>query len=113
MGRLTRDVDLKPLAKGSVANFTIAVNRKFKRVDGSQDEYTSYFDCAAFGSAAETVARNFSKGRPIFVSGHLKQERWNKGDENLSRVRIIVEQFRFVDHKKEDPQSQLPLGGAT
>lgn len=110
MGRLTRDVDLKQLAKGTVANFTVAVNRKFKRPDGGQDEYVSYFDCAAFGSTGETIARNFSKGRPIFVSGHLKQERWRKDEENYSRVRVIVELFRFIDQKKEDPQAQLPLG---
>ena len=114
MGRLTRDVDLRDRSGTSVANFTIAVNRRTGRGD---EQYTSYFDCAAFGKTAEAIARNFSKGRPIFIAGHPKQERWDKDGKTHQRIRFIVEQFSFIDHKpsgqtsSRTPAATLGLDG--
>lgn len=107
MGRLTRDVDVRATGKGNVASFTVAVNKSFKNAAGERQEYTSFFECAAFGATGQVIAQNFSKGRPIFVDGELKQERWMTDGVKHARIKVIVNQFQFIDRKDESP-SQPP-----
>jgi single-strand DNA-binding protein len=98
MGRFVRDPERKQLKGTTVCNFSLAVSKKVKQ-GGKYIEWTSYFDCAAFGRTADAIAQYFTKGRPIFIDGHLKQERWERSGEKFSRVRVIVEQFQFIDSR--------------
>ena len=66
-GRLTRDVELKSTQSGkSVATFSVAVDRAYKAADGSKQ--TDFFNCTAWGGAADVIAQYFSKGSEIVDS---------------------------------------------
>lgn len=106
MGRLVRDIELKytnsqtPVA---VANFTLAVNRRFKR-DGEPD--ADFFDCVAFGRTAETMDKFLSKGRQIALTGRLQVRTWeDKEGKKRKTVEVIVESFDFCG-KREDADGQ-------
>ena len=102
MGNLTRDPQLSYLpSQTAVVDFGLAVNRTFKKQDGSQGEEILFIDCKMFGKRAEVVSEYFSKGDPIFVVGHLKQDQWEKDRVKHSRIRAVVEQFEFVVMKSE------------
>ena len=103
MGYMTRDPALSYLpSQTPVVDFGLAVNRTFKKSDGSQGEELCFMDCKLFGTRAEVVNKYFKKGSPIFVVGHLKFEQWEKGDVKHSKVRVIVEQFEFIGKKPND-----------
>ncbi|MBO5870478.1 MAG: single-stranded DNA-binding protein, partial [Clostridia bacterium] len=71
VGNLVADPELKTTPNGtSVIRFRIAVNRRFTRA-GEQPQ-TDFFDITAWRQTAEFVARFFSKGRPILISGSLQ-----------------------------------------
>ena len=97
MGRLTKDVEVRQAGETQVANFCIAVD------DGYGDrKHTSFFNLVAFGKTAENIAKYFQKGSRIAVDGKLRQERWEKDGKNYSDVKVIVNQFDFVDKKAEE-----------
>lgn len=105
MGNLTRDPELKTLPSQTVVcDFALAVNRRWKDANGGDREDVLFIDCAAFGKTGETIAGNLTKGRPIHIEGRLRLETWEKDGERRSKIRVVVEQFRFVDPKPGNGQ---------
>lgn len=75
MGNLTRDPELSYLpSQVAVVNFGLAVNRKWRKEDGSEGEDVCFVDCQSFGKRAEVISKHFAKGKLIFVQGHLRFE---------------------------------------
>ena len=102
MGNLTRDPELRnlPNSDTQVCDFALAVNRKWRDANGNEQEEVLFIDCAAFGRTAQTIGENLTKGRPIHIEGRLKFEQWEQEDgQRRSKIRVVVEQFRFVDAK--------------
>lgn len=101
MGNLTRDPQIKYLPnQTAVCDFGLAVNRRWKDTDGNDREEVLFIDCAAFGKVGETIGGNLTKGRPIHIEGRLRLEQWEQDDgQRRSKIRVVVEQFRFVDRK--------------
>ena len=77
MGNVTRDPQIKALPNGSqVADFGIAVKRKYRTAGGEDKEETCFVDCAAFGKQAEVIGQYCTKGKPLFIEGRLKYDTW-------------------------------------
>jgi len=97
IGNLTRDPQLTYLpSQTPVVEFGLAMNRRYKKQDGSMADETCFVDCQMFGKRAETVNKYFKKGDPIFVEGRLKYDSWEKDGRRQSRLRIFVENFEFL-----------------
>jgi single-strand DNA-binding protein len=106
MGNLTRDPELKTLPSQTVVcDFSLAVNRRWKDTEGGDCEEVLFIDCAAFGKTGQTIGESLTKGRPIHIEGRLKFEQWEQEDgQRRSKIRVVVEQFRFVDRKPDASQ---------
>jgi single-strand DNA-binding protein len=107
IGNLTRDPEVRMMSSGRpVCNFGLAMNRSYKDSEGNRKEETTFVDVECFGPRAEAVARFFSKGRPIFVEGRLKLDQWeSKEGEKRSALRVVLDNFEFVDSGKSDQSS--------
>jgi single-strand DNA-binding protein len=111
MGHLTRDPQIKYLPSGTaVCDIGLAVNRAWKDAGGHAQQEVLFVDCSAFGKLGENVNEYFQKGRPIHIEGRLKLDRWEQDGQHRSKIRVIVEQFRFVDRKTESPGPTKPNG---
>lgn len=100
LGNLTRDVEIRHTSGNqAVANFGIAVNRRFKTQSGEQREEVTFVDCEAWGRTAEVMGQYLSKGRPVFIEGRLKLDEWEdkSGGGKRSKLKVVVESFQFVD----------------
>lgn len=99
IGRLVRDPELKQIPSGiSVANFSIANNRKYK-----DQEDVSYFECIAWGKLGEIIAQYCKKGKLICVDGRLQQRSWEDKDGNKRyKVEVVVENFQFLSPAGEN-----------
>ena len=83
-----------------MCDFALAVNRRWKDAEGGDREEVLFIDCAAFGKTGQTIGESLTKGRPIHIEGRLKFEQWEQEDgQRRSKIRVVVEQFRFVDRK--------------
>lgn len=94
-GRITKDIDLRYTPAGAaVARFTVAVNRNYKKADGTRE--ADFIQVQAWKGAAETIANHFSKGDEIGLTG-----RWQTGSyegQDGKRVYtndLVVDQFSF------------------
>lgn len=102
MGNLTRDVELRHTSGNqAVANIGLAVSRRYRGNDGEMKEETTFVDCEAWGKTAETMSKYLQKGRPVFIEGRLKLDTWqDKNDgSNRSKMRVVIENFRFIDSR--------------
>jgi single-strand DNA-binding protein len=99
MGNLTRDIEIKHTAgNNAVANIGLAVNRRYSTQSGEKREEVVWVDCEAWGRTAEIMAQCLSKGRPVFIEGRLKLDQWEgKDGTKQSKLRVVVENFQFVD----------------
>ncbi len=99
LGNLTRDPELRHISGGSqaVANIGLAVNRRWRTPEGEQREETTFVDCEAWGKTAEVMCQYLAKGRPVFIEGRLKLDQWEKEGQKHSKLKVVVENFQFVD----------------
>lgn len=103
-GNLARDPEVRVTPKGtSVAQFTIANNRKWRDDSGTDREDVAFIDCEAWGKTAENIAKYFAKGRAIIVEGRLKHETWEDkvSGQKRSRVKVSVSAFHFVGSRQD------------
>ncbi len=97
-GNLTRDPQLSYLPSNTpVAEFGLAINRKWRGQNGEMREETCFVDCSCFGKQAETLNQYMTKGRPLLVEGRLQLQQWTAKDgTKRSKHEVIVEQFQFL-----------------
>ena len=106
LGRLSKDVELRfTREKGTaIANFTLAVNRKFKK-----DE-ADFISCVAIGKTAEIINRYFSKGSQIAISGNIRTGSYETQDgARRYTTNIVVENFDFIggNNKQENKANEF------
>ena len=84
VGNITDDPELRFTPSGSaVANFTIAVNRRYKDQSGQwQDKLDGFFKCNCWRDMAENVAESLQKGMRVMVVGRLQQRSWDDQEGN-------------------------------
>ena len=102
IGNLTRDPELTETSSGiSVCHFSIAVNRNYSSGDG--ERITDFFNCTAWRSTAETVARYTKKGNKVAVTGSVQLRNYedNQGVKRTA-VDIIVQDVEFLTPKSGD-----------
>ncbi|CAN5493657.1 hypothetical protein BH20ACT21_BH20ACT21_04990 [soil metagenome] len=88
VGNITDDPELRFTPSGAaVANFTVAVNRRYKNNDGQwEDKLDGFFRCNCWRDMAENVAQSFRKGTRVVVVGRLQQRSWDDPDGNRRSV---------------------------
>lgn len=79
VGRLTKDVDVQPTNNGgSMATFTIAVNRNYKNANNEYE--ADFINCVAFNHSANYLAKYTHKGQVVAITGRLQV---NVKDNNM------------------------------
>lgn len=111
-GRLCRDPELRRTNSGkAVTSFTLAVDDDFKGEDGQKT--TTFVDCVAWGTLAETVAKYFAKGQMAIAAGRLKFRDWTDKDGNKRRATEIIVNNVYFCEKKEGGTQVAPAYGST
>lgn len=110
IGRLTRDLGADERSFGYVgngqarANVSIAVNRSRKNGEQWVDE-VNYFDITIWGKTAENLKPYLTKGKMIAVDGYLKQDRWEKDGQKMSKVSIVANSVQLLGGRGESSSS--------
>lgn len=108
MGRFTKDPEVRYSGEIAVANFSLAVDRKYKR-EGQPE--ADFFDCTAFKKTAEFIEKYLRKGTKIVLEGSLQNDNYtNKEGKKVYRNRIMVDQIEFAESKAASQQSAASSG---
>ncbi|WAM33374.1 single-stranded DNA-binding protein [Caldicellulosiruptor morganii] len=108
MGRLTRDPEFRLTANNTpVANFTLAVNRRFKR---ENDQDADFIPIVAWSRLAEFSKNYLKKGRQVVVIGRLQLRTWD--DESNRRhyiTEVVAEEIYFAEPKPKDAPAEAEV----
>ena len=99
MGNLTRDPEMRYTQSGqALVKFGLAVNRKYRnKTSQEMVEETTFVDIEGWGNQAETFNQYMSKGRPVFIEGRLRFDKWeDKNGQKRSKLCVVMENFQFL-----------------
>lgn len=105
VGRLVRDPEVRygQNESVSVAKFSLAVERKWKR-DG--DPTVDFINCTVFGKSAEFTEKYFRKGMRVAITGRIQTGSYkNKDGQTVFTTEIIVESQEIAQSKSESNES--------
>ncbi len=100
-GNLTRDPQVRIAGKSSVADFGLAINRRYKSGDEKKEE-TTFVDVECWGTTAEMVGQYLTKGRGVYIEGRLKLDQWDdkESGQKRSKLKIVADTVQFIDGPK-------------
>lgn len=107
MGRLTRDPEIRYANNENntcIANYTLAVDRRFKR---QGDEQTADFiRCVAMGRGGEFAEKYLHQGTKIVVEGRIQTGSYtNKDGQKIFTTYVLVESQEFAESKAASAQN--------
>lgn len=98
LGRLTRDPEARQAGDTKVVNFSLAVDRRYKKEGGQSADFPS---CVAFGKTADFVETYFHKGMKMSLEGRLQTGSYTKSDgQKVYTTDVIVEAVEFAESKR-------------
>ena len=116
MGRLTRDPEIR-YSQGeqstAVARYTLAVDRRFNRNNGGDNQQTADFiGCVAFGRSAEFAEKYLRKGIKIAVTGRIQTGSYtNQSGQRVYTTDVVVEDQEFAESKNASSGNNVNSGG--
>lgn len=116
MGRLTRDPEVR-YSQGenstAVARYTLAVDRRFSRRDGGDQQQTADFiQCVAFGRSGEFAEKYFRKGLKVVVTGRIQTGSYtNQEGQKVYTSDVVVEDQEFAESKAASDNNGYQQGG--
>ena len=102
IGRLTRDPEIRYTTTNNtaVAQFTLAVNRRFKQ-EGQPE--ADFLNIVAWAGTADFVGKYFTKGQQVAVCGRLTTRNYDDKDgKKVYVTEVTAEEVYFADSKKTD-----------
>lgn len=105
IGRLTADPEARTTPQGvTVTNFSIATNRVWKDQQGNQQDRVEYHNVVTWRKLAEICAQYLSKGRQVYIEGHLQTRTWDDSDGKKNyRTEIVADNMIMLGSRSDTP----------
>lgn len=101
IGRLGRDPEMRYTASGTaVTTFTLATNRFRQGTDGQPAEETDWHTVVTWDKLAETCNQFLSKGRLVYVEGHLQTRSWEQDGQKRYKTEVVAREMIILDSKE-------------
>lgn len=105
LGRLVRDPDVRysnsqdsePM---TIARYTVAVDRRFKKSQNSNEQNADFISCVAFGKQGEFAEKWLKQGTKIALTGRIQTGSYtNKEGQKIYTTEVVVEEQEFAESK--------------
>ena len=108
MGRLTRDPEIRYTQNENstcIANYTLAVDRRFKRQ--GEEQTADFIRCVAMGKGGEFAEKYLHQGTKIVVEGRIQTGSYtNKDGNKVYTTDVMVESQEFAESKSASQQNE-------
>ena len=113
IGNLVRDPEVRATQSGiSVCNFTVAVNRRFKKENGEQE--TDFLNVIAWRQLAELCGKYLAKGRKVAVTGSIQTRTYEAKDGSKRTAwDIVADEVEFLTTQSQQSSTQSAPGAYT
>lgn len=97
LGNLGADPEGVEGKNGTICNFRMATNEKWKDKSGEKQEKVEWHKVVAFGKLGDFVMEYFTKGKAIQVEGKLQTRTWDDKEGNKKySTEVVAERIKFV-----------------
>ena len=101
IGWLVADPETRTVSDAAMTKFTVAVQRTY--TPKGEEKQADFIDCVAWRRNAEFIAKYFSKGRMIAVSGSLQIRQYTDREGNKRKIaEVVVDHAYFCGDKPRD-----------
>lgn len=110
IGNLTADPEIRTMPNGEqVANFTIALNERYKAKDGNVVENVEYVRIVLYRRLAEIAGQYLHKGSQVYIEGRLKTRKWqdNNGQDRYT-TEIQGDNLQMLGGRQDEPKQAKP-----
>lgn len=113
IGNLVRDPEVRATQSGiSVCNFTVAVNRRFKKENGEQE--TDFLNVIAWRQLAELCGKYLAKGRKVAVTGSIQTRTYEAKDGSKRTAwDIVADEVEFLASQSQQSSTPSAPGAYT
>jgi single-strand DNA-binding protein len=98
--------------RAPMATFSVAVSRIYTNAQGDRVENVTFIPCVIRGAAATNAAKLIVKGSPIALTGSMGTQRWEKDGQKMSRLQLVLNQFRLTETKEQADARRARLAQA-
>ena len=106
IGHIGKDATINPVNGRNAINFTVGVNTKYKKQDGTEVNSTNWYSCARWLNTGESteIAKHLQKGTQVYVEGKLLPALYkNKANEVVIDLKLQVREIKLLGSaKKQD-----------
>ena len=115
VGRLTKDVEVRKTGSGiSVAQFTVACERRFTRGQDNNNQQTADFiNCVAWRQSADFLGQYARKGAMVGVEGRIQTRNYdNAQGQRVYVTEVVADNVTLLESRaqSEARASQAPAG---
>lgn len=110
IGNLTADPEIRTMPNGEqAANFTIALNERYKAKDGNIVENVEYVRIVLYRRLAEIAGQYLHKGSQVYIEGRLKTRKWqdNNGQDRYT-TEIQGDNLQMLGGRQDEPKQAKP-----
>lgn len=109
IGRLTKDPQIKftPGNGTAVCNFTMAVNRRFKK-EGQPD--ADFIPVVVWGKQAESTANYMKKGSLVGIAGRIETRSYEGKNGKVFITEVVAEEVHFLEFGKKNNSNNNTQG---
>jgi single-strand DNA-binding protein len=101
IGRLGKDCTVNTVNGKNVMNFTVAHSEKYKDSQGTQQEKTTWVDCAYWNDRT-AVAQYLTKGTQVFVEGQPEVRSFQRNDGTSgASLSLRVKEVQLLGSKND------------
>lgn len=106
IGNLTAAPEIRTMPNGEqVANFTIALNERYKAKDGNVVENVEYVRIVLYRRLAEIAGQYLTKGSQVYIEGRLKTRKWQDGNgQDRYTTEIQGDNLQMLGGRQDEPK---------
>lgn len=110
IGNLTADPEIRTMPNGEqVANFTIALNERYKAKDGNIVENVEYVRIVLYRRLAEIAGQYLHKGSQVYIEGRLKTRKWQDSNgQDRYTTEIQGDNLQMLGVRQDEPKQAKP-----
>ena len=110
IGNLTADPEIRTMPNGEqVANFTIALNERYKAKDGNIVENVEYVRIVLYRRLAEIAGQYLHKGSQVYVKGRLKTRKWQDSNgQDRYTTEIQGDNLQMLGSRQDEQKQAKP-----
>ena len=106
IGNLPADPEIRTMPTGEqVANFSIALNEKYKAKDGNIVENVEYVRIVLYRRLAEIAGQYLHKGSQVYIEGRLKTRKWQDSNgQDRYITEIQGDNLQMLGGRQDEPK---------